>query len=183
MSCPQLPLEIFVAIARVSISSYRALLAVPDFARWTIAHPNFKDIFARFIDYHGMHQIVLGRFFHSVNDMPSNGSGELCIWRKLGKDHRDNDLPALINGDLKIWCQNGLNHRVTRDENGYWNPAYIFKKCCTWYIEDVLIKTINDNCCFYPNDERENIALMKKYNLAISEKPWDDYKYYSAKYN
>jgi hypothetical protein len=90
-----LPLEILHVIAACHVESYRALLAIPVFARSVVTTHHSKVI-----DYmiHFGYSVKIGNY--------------AIYWHLNGLSHRING-PAIewINGD-RDWCVNGERHRI-----------------------------------------------------------------------
>lgn len=88
-------------------------------------------------------------------------------WWIDGELHRDHDLPAVVShapyvdgNDTKdeemlkeytfeeyphyrldgtrVWYSHGKRHRISKDENGYVNPAFVWDEGYMWYVNDLL---------------------------------------------
>lgn len=58
------------------------------------------------------------------DDGPALVEGEITIYYRNGKIHRDGDLPAYITPSFQAFYQNGLISRETKTK-GQYNPALI----------------------------------------------------------
>ena len=110
-----LPLEILVAIGFVSPGTWRSMLAIPDFARWTMTS-HARELRKKFLEIQITSEktaYYLQGKYHNFNDLPAIiwASGTKN-WYQKGLPHRDNDLPAVIYEDnSQFWYQAGLLHR------------------------------------------------------------------------
>ena len=118
---PQLPLTILVLIARLDLKTYRAMLAIPLFARTTldpIINKKYRVWFTRKVriyrDYlkdPGVEtSYYLGTLRHRENGPALIHPDGTHDWWYLGKLHRD-DGPARICHHYKEWYQHGELHR------------------------------------------------------------------------
>lgn len=129
-----LPLEILHQIAKQDIQAYRALLAIPEFAR-------SQDLKLDFMVHFGHTVLIEGntiKWFlenkpHGIDgpaiQMWDNNGQLICEWWfKFGKYHRD-DGPAFQewNADGQIiceqWYRDGIFHRDGAPAYQRWNNA------------------------------------------------------------
>ena len=118
-----LPLEILVVIGTVDPKTWRALLAVPTFAFWTLcSHARkLRKEFLIIVPSGNKITYYLQKKIHNFDDLPAiiYASGTQ-YWYQNGKLHRNGDNPAIIWPDgSKQWYQNNKRHR----DNG---PAIIW---------------------------------------------------------
>jgi hypothetical protein len=122
-----IPLEILHKIAYYGIWSYRALLAIPIFARSVGRHPEYK-CYEKTIDYmvrFGCQARIntfgicwfLGHELHRIDGPAISLLTGVEVWYRYGERHRDSskhvmDDPALtwMNGDREWWYR-GRRHR------------------------------------------------------------------------
>ena len=132
----ELPFDMLVEIACESVSSWRAMLAVPPFARWTVTEAGRRRAASRFVGttrIEGMECTTLNDRTHSFWGQPaavrSDGWKE---WRRAGRKHRTGG-PAIVGSDgYEAWYRNGQRHR----DDG---PAVITSEGYeAWYFNDKL---------------------------------------------
>ena len=112
----ELPLDTLVEIACRSPASWRAMLAMPSFARWTLTTAGRRRAAERFVEttrIDGMECTLLDGQLHSFWSQPAvvraDGGQE---WYHNGRRHRD-DGPAIIGADGgQEWYHNGRSHRT-----------------------------------------------------------------------
>ena len=107
-----LPLEIIIYIGTFSVETWRALLVLPDFARWTLSNNARRE-----------RQAFIKRTFNGITTMFS--------YKDLF--HNFDDLPAMICSDgTQKWYRHGLLHRdngpaviAPREmKTGFWKRVY-----------------------------------------------------------
>eukprot|EP01117_Protostelium_nocturnum_P003151 TRINITY_DN14091_c0_g1_i1.p1 TRINITY_DN14091_c0_g1~~TRINITY_DN14091_c0_g1_i1.p1 ORF type:complete len:183 (+),score=27.57 TRINITY_DN14091_c0_g1_i1:77-625(+) len=139
----EVPLDIFIYIASLSIESWRSMCSIPAFGRFTLTSEGREcaerlysietaDAFGctyRFLGKYrhhrklpsisrpGVQEWFLYNKLHREGDLPaiveSSGRQE---WYKEGELHRDDDKPAHIASDgTLMWLKCGLLHRNNKD--------------------------------------------------------------------
>lgn len=132
MSIPELPLEIIIEIGLKNPWTWRALLAIPNFARWTLTKHAQKMKCNLIVKKKSKYatEFYLGTKLHNFDNLPARISddGEK-YWCKHGLFHRENDLPARTTSwrgkvSNQYWYQNGQMHRDNdRPAKMKWNGA------------------------------------------------------------
>jgi hypothetical protein len=124
----ELHLHIYMYIASLSIESWRSMLAIPEFARFTLTAAGFS--FAELChcrsDETKNETWKLGCWVHRGNDLPARTEIDMmniydndlkdadCItryWYHRNRKHRGGDKPAFENTHLYEWFQHGQRHR------------------------------------------------------------------------
>ena len=167
-----LPLEILVFIGAVDIESWTALLAVPDFARWTTSD-HARRIRRRFltIKIHTWEtEYRLKGLLHNFDDEPAriNFYHKEIEWFHLGLLHRENGKPArIINDESFAWYEHGrLTREGSADET---NPEIIYANGTQQY---------SDNSCYpgHPSlyDKWHDLAPEVLINDGIRDNIYDN---------
>lgn len=126
-----LPLEILVAIGRVDPHSWRALLAVPDFARWTMtshARQTLRDFLVCETIGTCTRYWLAGRL-HNFDDLPAVTWTDNCFYSFV-----DNDFVKENNTEMNMgpgsehggsaWFRHGIDWRANDLPNVIHNNCY-----------------------------------------------------------
>lgn len=195
MSSAFLPLEIIVIIGLESLDAWRAMLAVPDFARWTQSSQGLRSrgsfltckktsvntkyyLRGRLHNFDDLPAVIwtdAHTYYFDENDFVQGGysfprTAGGSAWFRNGYLHRDNDLPAVIEiGGWSKWYQNGLLHR---DDD---RPAMISsdKKNMLWFKKGIhfrkkgpYVVNENDGIDWEDFDDETGIKWINHYEIS-----------------
>jgi hypothetical protein len=143
-----LPLDILIHIASLSVHSWKSMLSVPEFGRFSITDVGkkvailhhsrlvkagenlphyipFSDSIPHYSCY--LHRWFLGYVLHRDDDLPASypkdgvTNSDYEEWYRYGKLHRDGG-PARVGMDMQIWFTNGVKkHSKNRNCETWWD--------------------------------------------------------------
>ena len=103
---PDLPIEILVYIAKLSVETWKSMINIPAVTRIVTQ----EEIRKHFIRYDELGNTLINGKYHSVDDKPIIINNKMT-WYKNGIIHRGGDQPSIIDQGSRYWYKNGVLHR------------------------------------------------------------------------